>query len=84
MPPQYHQAVVVTVRTSVQCSSVSLQIGNDHNDSNIIACGISAAELLAVSRFKIMLRGNKNIRTRIEPQILGSPLNDKMIRDYKH
>ena len=54
------------------------------DDRIIIACGNPAAELFAVSRFKILLGGHKDIRTRIEPQVLGCSLTDKMIRHNKH
>ena len=54
------------------------------NDCVIVACGNPAAELLAVSCFKILLCCHKYICTRIEPQILGSPLTDKMIWHNKH
>ena len=42
------------------------------------------AELLAVARFKILLGRNKDIGARIEPQIFGSPLTDKVIGNNKH
>src|SRR5574344_2023840 len=46
------------------------KLGMTDNHGIIISCGNSTAKLLTVSRFKILLCGNKNIRTRIEPQIL--------------
>ena len=50
----------------------------------VIARSNAPAELLAVARFKILLGRNKDIGARIEPQIFGSPLTDKMIRHNKH
>ena len=50
----------------------------------VIACGNTGTELFAVSRFKILLPCHKNIGARIQPQILGSPLTDKVVRDNEH
>ena len=43
-----------------------------------------AAEFFTVSRFKIPSGRHKDIRTRIEPQVLRCPLTDKMVRHDKH
>ena len=54
------------------------------NDRIVVARSNAPAEFLAVARFKILLGRNKDIGARIEPQILRSPLTDKMIRHNKH
>ena len=54
------------------------------NDRIIIACGNTGTELFAVSRFKILLPCHKDIGTRIEPQVLRSPLTDQMIWHNEH
>ena len=55
-----------------------------NNDRIIIARSDTGAELLAVARFKILLPCHKDIGTRIEPQVLGSPLTDQMIWHNEH
>ena len=54
------------------------------NHGIIIACGNPAAELFAVCRFKILLRRHKDIGGRVQPQVLGSPLPDKVVWHDKH
>ena len=54
------------------------------DDRIIIACSNASAELLAVARFKILFGRDKDIGARIEPQIFGSPLTDKVIGNNKH
>ena len=54
------------------------------NDRIIVARSNASAELLAVARFKILFGRDKDIGARIEPQIFGSPLTDKVIGNNKH
>ena len=54
------------------------------NDRIVVACGNAGTELFAVSRFKILLSCHKDISTRIQTQILRSPLTDKMIWNNEH
>ena len=54
------------------------------DDRIVVARGNTGTELFAVSRFKILLPCHKNIGARIQPQILGSPLTDKVVGDNEH
>ena len=54
------------------------------DDRIVVACGNAGTELFTVSRFKILLPCHKDIGTRIQPQILGSPLTDKVVGNNEH
>ena len=54
------------------------------NHGIIIPRGNPAAELLAVGGLKILLGGDEDIGTWIEPQVLGSPLPHKVVGYDKH
>ena len=54
------------------------------DDRIIIARSNAPAEFLSIARFKILFGRNKDIGARIEPQIFGSPLTDKVIWNNKH
>ena len=55
-----------------------------YNNRIVVACCNTGTELFAVSRFKILLSCHKDISTRIQTQILRSPLTDKMIWNNEH
>ena len=55
-----------------------------YNNRIVVACCNTGTELFTVSRFKILLSCHKDIGTRIQPQILRSPLTDKVVRNNEH
>ena len=61
-----------------------LKLTVSDDDRIVVARSNASAELLAVARFKILLGRDKDIGARIEPQIFGCPLTDKVIGDNKH
>ena len=61
-----------------------LELRMPDNHGIIIPRGNPAAELLAVGGLKILLGGDEDVGTGIEPQVLGSPLPDKVVGDDKH
>ena len=60
-----------------------LELRVTDDDRVVVAGGDPAAKLLSVLRFKILFRGDKNVRTRIELQILRRPLFDQVVRYYE-
>ena len=55
------------------------------DDNGIIVAGCNtSAELLSVCGFKIFLRGNKELGTRIEVEELICPLQGEVVRNHKH
>ena len=59
-----------------------LRVANDN--SIVITCGDTGAELFAVAGFKVFFRCNENIGGRIELQKLRRPLFGQVIRHDEH
>ena len=61
----------------------ALKLAVSDDDGIVVACGNSAAELLTVSRFKVLFRCGENVGRRVQTEKLACPLFGQVIWNDK-